>query len=218
MHLAKTRIAVLKTFEHGIIDTPKGAYLGPFSVASISLLLSAIASEVVPVCRQDELDERFVLAECDAFVPATWARACMPFQKARALPTVMEWRCPGLPALFTVASSWHHIASLRSSPGQTLACAVSGYRHCDPTQARIWNGVVYRKAHRGWRPVRDLNRAAVPLDTLLLLSRILGMEVESGLRWTISRWLHTQLDRSSLPPVARRWSPHVQADATHTAA
>ncbi len=218
MRLAKTRIAVLKTFEHGIIDTPKGAFLGSFSVASISLLLSAIGSEVVPVCRQDELDERFMLVDRDAFVPATWARACMAFQMATALPTVMEWRCLGLPALFTVTSGWHRSASLRSSPGQTLPCAVSGYRHCDPTQARIWNGVVYRKAYRGWRPVRDLNRAAVPLDTMLSLARALGMEVESGLRWTLSRWLRTQLDRSSLSPAGRRWSPHVQADATHTAA
>ena len=218
MRLAKTRKAVLKTFEHGLIDTPKGAFIGSFSVVSISLLLSAIASEVVPVCRQDELDERFVLAECEAFVPATWARACLSFQKTRSLPTVMEWRCPGLPALFTVTSGWHSSASLRSSPGQTLACAVSGYRHCDPTQARIWNGVVYRKAYRGWRPVRDLNRAAVPLDTLLSLARALGMEVESGIRWTVSRWLHTQLDRRSLPPAGRRTSPHFQENATHTAA
>lgn len=218
MHLAKTRVTVLKNFEQGIIDTPKGAFIGSLSVASISLLLSAIASEVVPVCRQDELNERFVLAESDAFVPAAWARACLPFQKTRTLPTVMEWRCPGLPALFTVTSGWHRSASLRSSPGQTLACAVSGYRYCDPTQVRMWNGVVYRKSYRGWRPVRDLNRAAVPLDTLLSLARTLGMEVESGFRWTLSRWLQTRLDRSFPPPADRRTSLHSPNEATHTAA
>ncbi len=218
MRLAETHKAVLKTFEHGLIDTPEGAFIGSFSVASISLLLSAIASEVVPVCRQDELDERFVLAERDAFVPAAWARACLPFFKARALPTVMEWLCTGLPALFTVTAGWNRSASLRSNPGQTLACAVSGYRHCDPTQARVWNGVVYRKAYRGWRPVRDLNNAAVPLDPLLSLARALGMEVESGIRWTVSRWLHTQLDRSFLPMAGRQTEHAVQKNATHTAA
>lgn len=218
MQLVKTREIVLKAFEHGLIDTSKGAFIGSFSVAAIQLLLSAIASDVVPVCRQDELDERFVLADDDAFVHAAWGRACLPFQKTRALPTVMEWRCPGLPALFTVTSGWHRSASLRSSPGQTLACAVSGYRHCDPTEARIWNGVLYRKAYRGWRPACDLNKAAVPLDMLLSLARALGMEVESGIRWTISRWLHTQLDRSSLPPAGRRTSPRIQDNATHTAA
>lgn len=218
MHLAKTRLIVLKNFEQGIIDTSKGALIGSFSVASISLLLSAIASEVVPVCRHDELDERFVLAENDAFVPAAWARACLPFQKTMALPAVMEWRCPGLPALFTVTSGWHRSAPLRSSPSQTLDCAVSGYRYCDPTQVRIWNGVVYRKAYRGWRPVRDLNRAAVPLDTLLSLARALGVEVESGLRWTVSRWLHAQLDRSSLPIAGGRTEHALQENATHTAA
>ncbi len=218
MHLPKTRHAVLKSFEHGVTDTSKGAFIGSFSVASTCLLLDAIASEVVPVCRQDVLDERFVLAESDAFVPAAWARACLPFQNTRALPTVMEWRCPGLPALFTVTSGCHRSRSLRSSPGQTLACAVSGYRHCDPSQARIWNGVVYRKAYRGWRPVRDLNRAAVPLDTLLSLARALGVEVESGLRWTVCRWLHAQLDRSSRPMAGRRTEYALQNDATHTAA
>ncbi len=218
MHPAKTREAVLKTFEHGLTDTPKGAFIGSFSLASVQLLLSAIASDVVPVCRQDELDERFVLAESDAFVPAAWARACLPFQKTRSLPTVMEWRCLGLPAPFTVTSGWHRSASLRSSPGQTLACAVSGYRHCDPTQARIWNGVVYRKAYRGWRPVRDLNRAPVSLDTLLSLARALGMEVESGIGWAFSRWLQAQIDRSSVRLTARRTRHSLQKHATHTAA
>ena len=217
MHRPKTRHAVLKSFEHGVIDTSKGAFIGSFSVASICLLLNAIGSEFVHVCRQDELDGRFVRAESDAFVPAAWTRACLPFQKARALPTVMELRCPGLPALFCVTSGWHCSRSLRSSPDQTVTCAVSGYRQCDPTQARIWNGVVYRKSYRGWRPVRDLNNAAVPLDTLLSLARTLGMEVEADVRWTVSRWLHAQLDRSSRP--GRPWiRTRPSRDATHTAA
>ncbi len=218
MHLAKTRKAVLKSFEHGLTDTPKGAFIGSFSVASIHLLLSSIGSAVVPVCRQEEVDERFVLAESDAFVPSGWARVCLPFQKTRALPTVMEWRCLGLPALFTITSGWYRSDGLRSSPHQTLACSVSGYRECDLTQCRIWNGVVYRKAYRGWRPVRDLNRADVPLETLLSLAGVLGMEVESGFRWTVSRWLQAQLDRRPLPLAGRRTPPSFQDDATHTAA
>lgn len=217
MRLAKTREAVLRTFEHGLTDTPKGAFIGSFSVASVHLLLTSIGSDVVPVCRHDELDERFVLAETDALLPDAWAGACLPFQKAGALPGVMEWRFPGLPSLFTLTSGWHRGVSLRSSPGRTLACAVTGYRYCDPTQARIWNGVVYRKAYRGWRPVRDLNREPVHLDTLLSLASALGIEVESSIGWTVSRWLQAQMDRSSVRLTGRR-TRHGVKHATHTAA
>ncbi len=190
---AKTRNAVLKAFEDGVIDTPKGAFIGSFSIATIQLLFSSIASDVVPVSRRDELNEQFLLAEADALLPDAWVRACLPFRKPGALPGVMEWRCPGLPSLFTLSTVCHSGASLRKNSGQILACSVTGYRLCDPTQVRIWNGVVYRKGYRGWRPVRDLNHGPVPIDTLLSLASALGIAVERGIGWTLSRWLQTQI-------------------------
>ncbi len=176
MQLAKTRETALKAFEHGLSDTAEGAFIGSFSLATVQLLFTSIASDVVPVSRRDEVEERFLLAEADALLPDAWARACLPFHKTTSLPTVMEWRCSGLPSLFTLTSGWHYGGPLRSSPEQSLACSVAGYRLCDPTQSRIWNGVMYRKAYRGWRPVRDLNKEPVCLDSLLTLASALGIE------------------------------------------
>jgi hypothetical protein len=218
MRHAKTRPVVLQAFEDGLVDTPKGAFIGSFSVAAVNLLLTSIASDVVPVCRRDEVDERFVLAEADALLPDGWVRTCLPSRQSSALPGVMEWRCPGLPSLFTLTSAWPRGAALRNSPGRALECSVAGYRYCDPTQARIWNGIVYRKAYRGWRPGRDLNREPVRLDTLLSLASALGMEVESSVGWTFSRWLQAQMARRSGRLRGRGTRQDVQRHATHTAA
>ena len=162
MQLAKTRETTLKAFEHGLSDTAEGAFIGSFSLATVQLLFTSIASDVVPVSRRDEIEERFLLAEADALLPNAWARACLSIHKRTSLPTVMEWRCSGLPSLFTLTSGWHYGEPLRSSPEQSLACSVAGYRLCDPTQSRIWNGVMYRKAYRGWRPVRPKQRTGLP--------------------------------------------------------
>lgn len=197
MQLAKTRETTLKAFEHGLSDTAEGAFIGSFSLATVQLLFTSIASDVVPVSRRDEIEERFLLAEADALLPNAWARACLSIHKRTSLPTVMEWRCSGLPSLFTLTSGWHYGEPLRSSPEQSLACSVAGYRLCDPTQSRIWNGVMYRKAYRGWRPVRDLNKEPVCLDSLLTLASALGIEVESSIGWTLSRWVQAQIERRS---------------------
>lgn len=218
MQLAKTRETVLKTFEHGLTDTAKGAFIGSFSIATVQLLFSSIASDVIPVCRRDELDERFVLAEADALLPEAWGQACQPFRKSSTLPGVMEWRCPGVPSLFTLTSGWHRGAPLRRNPGQILTCSVAGYRFCDSTQARIWNGVVYRKAYRGWRPVRDLNNEPVCLDTLLWLASALGIEVERSLGWTFSRWLRAQFDHHARRPALGRSLQEPRGEHNHLAA
>lgn len=60
MRHATTRPVVLQAFEDGLVDTPQGASIGSFSVAAVNLLLTSIPSDVVPVCRRDEVDERFV--------------------------------------------------------------------------------------------------------------------------------------------------------------
>lgn len=215
---AKTRSTVLQAFEDGVIDTPKGAFIGSFSIATIQLLFSAIASDVVPVSRRDDLKEQFLLAEADALLPGVWVRTCLPFRKAGALPDVMEWRCPGLPSLFTLSTVCHSGASLRKNPGQALACSLTGYRLCDPTQVRIWNGVVYRKAYRGWRPVRDLNHGPMCTDTLLLLASALGIEVERSIGWTLSRWLQTQIARHARRPGRNCFRQETRGESTHVAA
>ena len=193
MALTTTRATALRAFEDGVIDTPQGAFIGSFSIATVQLLLSSLASEVVPVCRQDEVDVRYVLAETDTFLPEGGSRNLLPFRKSSGLPCVTEWRVPGVPLLFTPATAWHSGSPLRSGETSSLSAFISGYRFCDPTQVRIRNGVVYRKTYRGWRPVRDLQRAQVSMDRLLLLASALGVEVECGLGWTFSRWLEAQV-------------------------
>ena len=215
---AKTRNTVLKAFEDGVIDTPKGAFIGSFSIATIQLLFSSIASDVVPVSRRDELKEQFLLAEADALLPDAWVQTCLPFRKPGALPGVMEWRCPGLPSLFTLSTVCHSGASLRTNSGQVLACSVTGYRLCDPTQVRIWNGVVYRKAYRGWRPVRDLNHGPVCIDTLLSLASALGIEVERSIGWTFSRWLQAQISQHPRRSGRRLFRQEIRGESTHVAA
>ncbi len=215
---AKTRNTVLKAFEDGVIDTSKGAFIGSFSIATIQTLFSSIASDVVPVSRRDELKEQFVLAEADALLPDAWVRNCLPFRKPGALPDVMEWRCRGLPSLFTLSTACHSGASLRKSSGQVLECSVTGYRLCDPTQVRIWNGVVYRKAYRGWRPMRDLNHEPVCLDTLLSLASALGIEVERSIGWTFSRWLQAQTARHLRRSGRQSSRQEARGKSTHVAA
>ncbi len=73
---AKTRNTVLKAFEDGVIDTPKGAFIGSFSIATIQLLSSSIASDVFPVSRRDELKEQFLLAVAGGANP--FRRSCPP--------------------------------------------------------------------------------------------------------------------------------------------
>ncbi len=215
---AKTRDAILKAFEDGVIDTPKGALIGSFSIAAIQLLFSSIASDVVPVSRREELKERYLLAEADALLPDARARTCLDLRKPGALPGVMEWRCPGLPSLFTPSTAWHLGASLRQNSGQALACSVIGYRLCNLTQVRIWNGVVYRKTYRGWRPVRDLARGPVCIDTLLSLASALGIEVECSMGWTFSRWLQAQVARRFGGPVSQRFRLKLRTGSNHVAA
>ena len=218
MQLAKTRETTLKAFEHGLSDTAEGAFIGSFSLATVQLLFTSIASDVVPVSRRDEIEERFLLAEADALLRNAWARACLSFQKTTSLPSVMEWRCSGLPSLFTMTSGWHYGAPLRSSPEQSLACSVAGYRLCDPIQSRIWNGVMYRKAYRGWRPVRDLNKEPVCLDSLLTLASALGIEIESSIGWTLSRWLQAQIERKSGRRTSRATRHDLEIHEPRTAA
>ena len=218
MRHATTRPVVLQAFKDGFVDTPQGAFIGSFSVMAVNLLLTSIASDAVPVCRRDEVDERFVLAEADGLLPDGWARTSLPSRRSSALPGVMEWKCPGLPSLFTLTSAWPRGAALRDHPGRALECSVAGYRYCDPTQARIWNGVVYRKGYRGWRPGRDLNRQPVRIDTLLSLASALGMEVESSVSWTFSRWLEAHVASRPGRLRGRQTRQGVQKHATHPAA
>ena len=215
---AKTRNTVLKAFEDGVIDTPKGAFIGSFSIATIQLLFSLTASDVVSVSRRDELKQQFLLAEADALLPDAWVRTCLPFRKPGALPGVMEWRFPGLPSLFTLSTRCHSGASLRKNPEQIVECSVTGYRLCDPTQVRIWNGVVYRKAYRGWRPVRDLNHDPVCIDTLLSLASALGIEVERSIGWTFSRWLQALIAQSPRRSGRHLFRQEAREKSTHLAA
>ena len=195
---ARTRAAVLNAFEDGVINTPQGAFIGSFSIAVVKVLLSSLASDVVPVSRREEVDARFLLAEPDAVLPEPWAHQMLPFRRPGNLPNVMEWRIPGLPSLFTFSSAWTAARPLHAGEGCSIASCVTGYRACDPTQTRIRNGVVYRKTYRGWRPVPDLNRSPVHLGSLLSLASLLGIEVENSLSWHLSRWVNAHvMDRSS---------------------
>ena len=81
---AKTRAAVLKAFEDGVIDTPQGAFIGSFSIAVVRVLLSSLASDIVPVSRREEVDARFLLAESDAVLPEPWSHQILPF-RSRAI-------------------------------------------------------------------------------------------------------------------------------------
>lgn len=215
---AITRAAVLKAFEDGIIDTPEGAFIGSFSIAVVRVLLSSLASGVVPVRRREEVDARFLLAESDAVLPEPWAHQILPFRKPGNLPSVMEWRIPGLPSLFTFSSAWSAATPLRAGEGCTIASCVAGYRACDPTQTRIRNGVVYRKTYRGWRPVLDLNRSPVHLGSLLSLASLLGIEVENSLGWLLSRWLHAHVVDRSSHGTLRRSRKALRSHSPHTAA
>lgn len=188
-----TRAALLKAFEEGVIDTPQGAFIGSFSLATVQLLLSCLDSGVVSVSRQAEVETQYILAEPDAMPPETWSHLLPQVQKGSALPYVMEWRIPDFPSFYTFASAARCGTLQRPPELPTLAVRVTGYRHCDPTQIRIWNGVVYRRRYRGWQPGRDLNHAG-NLDSILILASALGIEVECSLGWTLSRWLHARLD------------------------
>lgn len=175
-------------------------------------------SGVVPVSRQDEIDTRYLLAEPDATEVGSWARHRLQLRTPSALPCVMEWRLPGLPSLFTLTSALPSGRMLRAAGTETLAAFVTGFRHCDPSQVRIWNGSVYRKTFRRWRPVRDLNHGAVKLDTILALARVLGIEVECSLGWTFSRWLQARLAQTAGTAMARRLRQELSPTSSDTAA
>lgn len=59
------------------------------------------------------------LAEANALLPDGSARMCLPSRRSSALPGVMEWKCPGLPSLFTLTSAWPRGATLRDNRGST---------------------------------------------------------------------------------------------------